>query len=175
MVKMLLHTCCAPCSIYPMQQLQGRFDVTNYFFNPNIHPYKEFTRRLQTLREYAQKQKFKLEIDKTYNLEEFLLACLQMENRCEHCYRVRMKRTAEFAKANGFDCFSATLLGSTMQKHELLKSICEQTAQEVGIDFFYEDWREGFAPAQQQAKEMEMYRQGYCGCIFSERDRYQKK
>lgn len=175
MLKMLLHTCCGPCSIYPMQQVQGDFVVTNYFFNPNIHPYKEFTRRLQTLREYAQKKKFSLEIDKTYCLEEFLAGCLQTSNRCEYCYEVRMRKTAVFARDNGFDCFSTSLLVSPFQKHELLKSICEEVACSEGVDFYYQDWRIGFEQGQQEAREREMYLQGYCGCVFSERDRYMKK
>ena len=174
MVKMLLHTCCAPCSIYPMQCLKEDFAVTNYFFNPNIHPYKEMIRRLQTLREYGQKQKYRLIVDKTYNLEAFLQGCLAAEVRCEHCYYVRMLQTAHYAKENGFDCFSTTLLVSPFQKHELLRQMGERAAQECGIEFYYRDWREGFEQGQQIAKERELYRQGYCGCIFSERDRYMK-
>ena len=129
---MLLNTCCAPCLTYPLTILKQEFAVTSYFFNPNIHPYKEFIRRLQTLREYSQKQKLKLIVDKTYNLEEFLLNCLQIQPvRCVHCYQVRMLKVAEYAKISGYACFSTTLLVSPFQKHELLKDICQQVANQV--------------------------------------------
>ena len=173
---MLLHTCCAPCLTYPLTILKQEFAVTSYFFNPNIHPYKEFIRRLQTLREYSQKQKLKLIVDKTYNLEEFLLNCLQIQPvRCVHCYQVRMLKVAEYAKMLGYDCFSTTLLVSPFQKHELLKDICQQVANQVGIEFYYQDFRPGFEIGKQLSLEAQLYRQAYCGCIFSERDRYEKK
>lgn len=176
MKTILVHTCCAPCLTYPLTVLQKEFAVTSYFFNPNIHPYKEFIRRLQTLREYSQKLKFKLVVDKTYNLEEFLLACLQTKTiRCEHCYRSRMLQVAQYAKSEGYEYFTTTLLVSPFQKHELLKEICQEVALEVGIEFYYQDFRVGFEIGQQMSSELEMYRQGYCGCIFSERDRYEKK
>lgn len=173
---MLLHTCCAPCLTYPLTILKKEFTVTSYFFNPNIHPYKEFIRRLQALREYSQKQKLKLIVDKTYNLEEFLLTCLNTQPvRCVHCYHVRMLKVAEYAKEAGYDCFSTTLLVSPFQKHELLKDICQQVAKQVGIEFYYQDFRPGFEIGKQLSIEAGLYRQAYCGCIFSERDRYEKK
>lgn len=175
MQKMLLHACCGPCSIYPLQRIKGNFEVTSYFFNPNIHPYKEFTRRLQTLREYSYAEKLKLEVDKTYCLEEFLGACLLNEDRCEYCYKLRMTQTAKFAKDRGFDVFCTTLLVSPFQNHEMLVDVCEQVAQEVGIPFHYEDYREGFEIGKQFSKDRGMYNQGYCGCIFSERDRYERR
>ena len=109
-------------------------------------------------------------------MEEFLLNCLQIQPvRCVHCYQVRMLKVAEYAKISGYACFSTTLLVSPFQKHELLKDICQQVANQVGIEFYYQDFRPGFEIGKQLSLEAQLYRQAYCGCIFSERDRYEKK
>lgn len=176
-MKILLHTCCAPCTIYPLSSLQEKkFSVTGYFYNPNIHPYKEFKKRLSTLREYLLTKKTPLIVNKDYELEEFLQGQLAEENsRCHYCYETRFRIVANFAKENNFDAFSTTLLVSPFQNHELIKVIATKISKELSIEFYYEDFREGFAEATRLSKELEMYRQNYCGCIFSERDRFKKQ
>ncbi|HIU64868.1 MAG TPA: epoxyqueuosine reductase QueH [Candidatus Avacidaminococcus intestinavium] len=176
-MKILLHTCCGPCSIFPTNYLKAQgHQFSMYYFNPNIHPYKEFKRRLNTLREYATLKKYDLIVDKSYPLEECVRGMLEEPTiRCAYCYRVRLQQAADFAKANGYDCFSTTLLVSPFQKHDLIKEIASTIAEVSGIPFYYYDFRIGYEEGVSISKELEMYRQGYCGCIFSERDRYEKK
>ena len=176
-MKILLHTCCGPCSIFPTMRLADEgHEFSLYYFNPNIHPYKEFKRRLNTLREYALLKKYTLIVDKNYPLEECVRGMLDEPTvRCAYCYRVRLEKTAIYAKENGFEAFSTSLLVSPYQKHDLIKLIAEEIAPKVGIPFYYEDYRNGYQEGVDVSKELEMYRQPYCGCVFSERDRYEKR
>lgn len=176
-MKILLHTCCGPCSIYPTQFLTDEgHNFSIYYFNPNIHPYKEFKRRLNTLREYATLKKYHLIVDKSYPLEDWVRGMLNEEGlRCSFCYRERLKQAAIFGKENGYDAFSTTLLVSPFQRHDLIKNVAEQIAESVQIPFYYHDFRIGYEQGVEISKQLEMYRQGYCGCVFSERDRYEKK
>jgi hypothetical protein len=175
-VKVLLHMCCGPCSCFPVQSLREQgYLVTGYFYNPNIHPYREFTRRLTTTQEYATKVALELVVDHRYTLEEFLQQALTAPaGRCRECYLLRLRQTARFAKQNGFPCFSTTLLVSPYQQHELIKEMGEQVARQEGITFLYQDFRTGWQAGVEVSKQLELYRQPYCGCIFSERDRYLK-
>ena len=176
-MNILLHTCCGPCSIFPAQRLaEEGHKFTLYYFNPNIHPYKEFKRRLSTLREYAEQKKYQLIVDKNYNLEECLRGMLDEPTvRCAYCYRIRLEQAAFFAKENGYDAFSTTLLVSPYQNHDLISQTAETVALKVGIPFYYEDFRVGYQEGVDISLGLEMYRQPYCGCVFSERDRYEKK
>ena len=176
-MKILLHTCCGPCSIFPTMRLADEgHEFSLYYFNPNIHPYKEFKRRLNTLREYALLKKYTLIVDKNYPLEECVRGMLDEPTvRCAYCYRVRLEKTAIYAKENDFEAFSTSLLVSPYQKHDLIKQIAEEIAAKVGIPFYYEDYRNGYQEGVDVSKELEMYRQPYCGCVFSERDRYEKR
>lgn len=176
-MKILLHTCCGPCSIFPTMRLADEgHEFSLYYFNPNIHPYKEFKRRLSTLREYASLKKYPLIVDKNYPLEECVRGMLDEPTvRCAYCYRVRLEKTAIYAKENDFEAFSTSLLVSPYQKHDLIKQIAEEIAAKVGIPFYYEDYRNGYQEGVDVSKELEMYRQPYCGCVFSERDRYEKR
>ncbi len=176
-MKILLHTCCGPCSIFPTMRLADEgHGFSLYYFNPNIHPYKEFKRRLNTLREYALLKKYTLIVDKNYPLEECVRGMLDEPTvRCAYCYRVRLEKTAIYAKENDFEAFSTSLLVSPYQKHDLIKLIAEEIAAKVGIPFYYEDYRNGYQEGVEVSKELEMYRQPYCGCVFSERDRYEKR
>ncbi len=178
-MRMLLHVCCGPCSVFPLIHLRENYpdcQITGYFYNPNIHPYKEFVRRLDTLKEYAGRIGLDdLIIDDSYELEEFLRAALTTpEGRCRYCYDLRLLQTARFAKLHGFDCFSTTLLVSPYQQHELIKAAGEKAARTEGIDFCYQDFRPGWQEGVKISRELEMYRQPYCGCVLSERDRYYK-
>lgn len=174
-MKILLHACCGPCSCYPVEQLRSEgigFDIL--YFNPNIHPYKEFKHRMTTLMEFCEKKQVKLIVNKSYNLEECVRGMLSEPTvRCAYCYRMRLRYAAKYAKEHGYDAFSTTLLVSIYQKHELIKQIAEEAAAEFGIPFYYEDFRTGYQRGVDISLELGLYRQPYCGCVFSERDRFQ--
>jgi predicted adenine nucleotide alpha hydrolase (AANH) superfamily ATPase len=176
-MRILLHVCCGPCATYPVKALREEgHELEGFFYNPNIHPYKEFSRRLETLKEYAAKVNLGVHIDDRYSLEEFLQAALvDLNERCGMCYEVRLREAARFAKTNNFDAFSTTLLVSPYQKHDVICQVAEKIAKEEDIAFYYSDFRPGFREGVEISKEMELYRQPYCGCIFSEKDRYCKK
>jgi len=178
-MRMLLHVCCGPCAVSPLNQLReehSEYEVTGYFYNPNIHPYKEFARRLDTLKEFAAAIGLNnLVIDERYTLEEFLRRALAaVDGRCRSCYDMRMRQTASYAKEHGFDCFSTTLLVSPYQQHELIRQAAQAAAAAEGIPFMYIDFRPGWQQGVKISRQLEMYRQPYCGCIFSEKDRYCK-
>jgi epoxyqueuosine reductase len=173
-MKLLLHICCAPCSIFPVRILRkANHDVMGYFYNSNIHPYSEYMRRRQTLVEYAETIDLKLILSETYDLEQFLRNVVYREsNRCLFCYEERLRTTALMARRGKFDAFSTTLLYSKFQKHDTIRSIGTSVAQEAGIPFVYQDFREGWKEGVRTSKAMGMYRQQYCGCIYSEKERY---
>lgn len=177
-MKLLLHTCCAPCSVYCIQELREEgMEPTVYWYNPNIHPYKEYEARRNCLKEYSKTIGVQAIFEEDYGLREFCKnVVLDLENRCSnYCYRVRLEQTAKYAKENGYNSFSTTLLVSPYQKHEVLKEIGEKLAKKYGIEFIYRDFRVGFREGQNKARELGLYMQKYCGCIFSEEDRYQKQ
>ncbi|NLJ77274.1 MAG: epoxyqueuosine reductase QueH [Peptococcaceae bacterium] len=176
-MKILLHACCAPCSIHPVELLRSEgLDVTGYFFNPNIHPYTEFKKRLEALEKYAAEIEMETIIDPGYYLEEFIRGAVYREsNRCGMCYAMRLEQAARTAKEGGFDCFTTTLLVSPYQKHELIREIGQEAANKHQVPFHYVDFRPGYREATARSRKMDMYRQKYCGCIYSEMDRYCKK
>ena len=183
--QLLLHICCGPCSIFPLQFLQTQpeqFAITGYYYNPNIHPYKEFTRRRDTLQTFAEQKDLPLVIDERYLLEEFLQNALTAmadgngaAKRCQMCYEIRLRQTAIYAKEHKFDFFTTTLLVSPYQQHELIRTVGEQIGKELGVPFLYYDFRSGWQEGVKISRELEMYRQPYCGCIFSEKERYYKE
>lgn len=151
---------------------------TLYFYNPNIHPYQEYQRRLEGLRQLAEIRGLPVIVEPGYELEEFLgqiAANPQLGIRCETCYRVRLTKTAQKAKELGFDAFCTTLLISPYQNRDLLCKIGNELAKKYQLTFIDEDFRPGFRQSQAMAKEYGLYRQGYCGCIYSEKDRYYKE
>jgi hypothetical protein len=175
-MKLLMHICCGPCTIYPLKELriQGH-EVAGVFYNPNIHPYQEYQRRLQTLNDYAAKTFLKTYCPEGYLLEEFLRQIVFKENdRCKYCLQHRLKYTAEMALADKYDGFTTTLLYSKYQKHDLIREIGEHLSWQVGIPFYYQDFRAGWAEGVKISKELDMYRQPYCGCIYSEKERFYK-
>lgn len=175
-MKILLHTCCAPCSIYPVGLLRSEgMDVTGYFFNPNIHPYTEFIKRQETLEKYAAEIELDMIFEPGYQLEEFLRGATYREvHRCRVCYSMRLGQVAEEARKGGYDCFSTTLLVSPYQKHDLIREIGQAAGDEHGVTFYYADFRPGYREATALSRKMGMYRQQYCGCIYSEKERYYK-
>lgn len=178
-MKLLLHICCGPCACYPVKKLrQEGIEPVGYFFNPNIHPYKEWDMRLKTAKEFAAKTQLQLITDENYLLRDFLrraLAAESVENgRCRMCYTWRLEQTARQAAEGGYDAFSSTLFYSIYQQHDLMRATAEHFAAVYGVKFFYEDFRPGWQEGIDISHELELYRQPYCGCIFSEEERYSK-
>lgn len=173
-MKILLHSCCAPCSLKPFALLgEAGHDVVPYFYNPNIHPYKEYERRRDTFLEYYKDVKYL--IDDEYTMEEFLKnVAHDYTTRCKYCYDFRLERAARLAKEQGFDAFTTSLLISPYQKHDEIIASGKAMAEKYGIEFYYEDFRPYFREGQNIARELNLYRQPYCGCIYSEKDRYYK-
>ena len=177
-MKLLLHTCCAPCSIYCIDTLRKEgIEPTVYWFNPNIHPYMEYKARRDCLKEYTQSIDVEAIFEENYGLDEFCKHVIgDLQIRCKnYCYPVRLEQTAKYAKENGYTHFSTTLLVSPYQNHEELIEVAEKMAKKYGIEFLYRDFRVGFREGQAKAKELGLYMQKYCGCVFSEEDRYRKK
>ncbi|MCX7796288.1 MAG: epoxyqueuosine reductase QueH [bacterium] len=174
-MKILLHICCARCVIYPLERLKMNYEVIGYYFNPNIHPTTEYILRGDALKSYLEKENISLLIE-DYNPSIHLEIVLgSFENRCESCYLLRLKETVRKAKELGITYFSTTLLVSPYQNHAKIKEIGERLAEEEDIVFYYEDFRSGWRDSQRVADELGIYRQKYCGCIFSEYERFEKK
>jgi hypothetical protein len=176
-MNILLHVCCAPCTVFPLRVLRGQgHSVTGYFFNPNIHPYTEFTRRLTTLREYAAVETLELSVEEDYGLRDYLRQVVfQEDRRCAICYRMRLEQTARFAAASRADAFTTTLLYSRYQNHALIRETGEALAHQYGVVFWYDDFRRGWQEGIDQSIALGLYRQPYCGCIYSEQERYDRK
>ena len=178
-MKLLMHACCAPCSVYPVDTLRKEgIEPTLYWFNPNIHPYTEYKARRDCLKEYSKLINLQTIFEEDYGLDEFCKNVVDdLDSRCtKYCYPVRLEKTFKFAKENGYDTVTTTLLYSIYQKHDYIKLLCEKYSKEYKIDFLYRDFREGFWEGHNKAKqELNLYMQKYCGCIFSEEERYQKQ
>lgn len=175
--RVLLHTCCAPCSIACVADLRGSgVEPTAFWYNPNIHPFTEYRQRLNTLREYAASISMALVERNEYGLRTFLTEVDgAFDARCPVCYRLRLDAAASYAAENGFLAFSTTLLISPYQNHALLMEAGERAAAQYGVSFLYRDFRPLFRDGQNRARELNLYMQKYCGCIFSEEDRYKKR
>ncbi len=174
-MKLLMHTCCAPCSVYCIDSLRSEgIEPTVYWYNPNIHPYMEYKARRDCLKEYTQSIGVQAIFEEEYGLDEFCKNVIRnLKTRCtDYCYRVRLEQTAKYAKEHGFDTITTTLFVSPYQKHEELKQIAEEIAKKYELNFLYRDFRVGFREGQAKARELGLYMQKYCGCIFSEEMRY---
>ena len=175
-MKILLHTCCAPCSCYSVDKLREQgHEVVAYFSNPNIHPFSEYQKRKKAMEQYAEKTGLDVIYD-GYNFEDYFRKInFNEDNRCRLCYHLRLKRTVARARKDFFDAFSTTLIYSKYQKHEIIKEVAEGLSNEYNVPFYYYDFREGWQEGIDKSKEMELYRQKYCGCLFSEYERYSEK
>lgn len=174
-MKLLMHTCCAPCSVYCIKTLrEEKIEPTLYWYNPNIHPYMEYKARRDCLKEYAASININAIFEEEYGLDDFCKNVVgDLQNRCtNYCYPVRLRKTFEYAKANGYNAVTTTLLYSIYQKHDFIKELMEEYSKEYGIDFLYRDFRTGFREGQAEAREAQLYMQKYCGCVFSEEIRY---
>lgn len=176
-MKLLLHACCAPCSIQCVESLrQEGIEPAMFWYNPNIHPFTEYESRLGALRDYAALQTLELIEQGGYGLRQYLVNVgTNFDGRCDCCYESRLGEAARYAAQFGFDYISTTLLISPYQRHERLREIGEREAAKNNVRFLYRDFRPLFRTGQQAAREMDLYMQKYCGCIFSEEERYQKK
>ncbi len=174
MTTLLLHTCCAPCTTYPEQRLRHQgFQVTGFWYNPNVHPYTEHQKRRESLEGYSALVRLPMIWWEEYEMPRFFRAVVGREaDRCQLCYRLRLGKAAEVAARRGFELFSTTLLVSPYQKHELLRQVGEAVAVEQGIRFYYQDFRVGWPERGRLTREHNLYRQQYCGCVYSEWERY---
>lgn len=177
MKKILLHCCCAPCSVSCIEPLQSEnINLTAFWYNPNIHPFKEYEARRDCLIGYMKELNIPLAVKEDYGLREFVRNVADdIENRCVYCYTHRLRETAKYAAENGFDGFTSTLFASLYQNHDLMREAAQRFADEFGVEFLYRDFRPNFREGNQKAREMGFYMQKYCGCIFSEEDRYKKQ
>ena len=167
MERLLLHTCCAPCSVYCVESLRAEgLEPVSFWYNPNIHPYQEYKARRDALTGYAEAIGLALVVRENYGLREFVRAVAgDIDSRCAHCYACRLEETARYA----------ALLVSPYQDHEAICRTAQTMADRYGVAFLYRDFRPGFRQGQSRAREMELYMQKYCGCVFSEEERYEKQ
>jgi epoxyqueuosine reductase len=172
--RILLHTCCAPCIVHPAAVLREEgFTIHAFFYNPHIQPYQEFQKRLDTLKSYAEIEQIPLIVRNDYDPETFFRQVAFREtSRCVYCYSLRLNAAASLAKKSRFDAFTTTLLYSKHQKHELIISMAEEASRRHGIPFYYKDFRIGWSKGREKAKALGIYRQQYCGCIYSEMERF---
>ncbi len=216
-MKLLMHMCCGPCSCYPLKALRADgIEPVGYFFNPNIHPYKEWDMRLKTAQAFAEKTGMEIRTENAFMLRDFLRRALAAEDgapvpdgndfgeaptggltapvhgtaedarrfvgvyaarrqaRCRMCYTWRLGEAARFAAENGFTAFTSTLFYSIYQQHNLMKETAEHFARAYGVEFYYEDFRAGWQEGIDISLALGLYRQSYCGCVFSEEERYSR-
>jgi hypothetical protein len=185
MTNLLLHICCGVCAGALIEKWRSDgLEITGYFYNPNIHPYQEFQKRLRAVEVQAERENLEVYYEREYGLNEFLKQVLPIilkngkdetdRKRCAICYETRLRQTAHFARVHNFDAFSSTLIISPQQNQELIRDIGGRIAQESGIQFKYELLTNLYSRSVELAKKRSLYRQQYCGCIFSEYERYKK-
>jgi epoxyqueuosine reductase len=175
-MKLLLHTCCAPCSTYSVIHFRRRgWEVSGLWYNPNIHPFLEHEQRRQSMESYAERVLLPMIWAEEYEMPRYLRAVAERPakpERCVVCYRMRLERTAAMARQFGFDAFSTTLLISPYQDQSLLRQAGEEAGSAHGVAFQFEDLRTGWPERGRLTREYGLYRQQYCGCIYSEWERY---
>jgi len=176
-MKVLLHVCCANCAIYPIKTMRDEgLEVMGFFYRHNIHPYTECVKRQEALQAYAEQINLKVIYQEGYDIEGFIQnVAFRESERCNYCYHDRLRSTALLAKRGKFDYFSSTLLYSKHQKHDLIRTMGESVGKSVGVPFLYQDYREGWKEGIECSKQMGLYRQHYCGCIYSEKERFYRE
>lgn len=182
-MKLLMHICCANCSLYPIKKLFSEgIDVKGLWLNPNIHPYTEYQMRLESVQKIQKLWNLDIEYIDHYGLKEFIRAVVdsvrvdsdRKDERCAICYSMRLEETARTAKKMGLDGFTTSLLVSPYQKFDMIIKLGEEMGKRYSIPFYFEDFREGWKTGINLSKELGLYRQKYCGCIYSEMERYLK-
>lgn len=175
---LLLHSCCAPCSSYVLEYLANYFEITDFYYNPNIYPREEYERRRDELKKFllafpaARTVKF---IEGPFDDEHYYAAVVGLEEereggkRCFRCYELRLREAAEMAKQLGCDYFTTTLSISPHKNAQKLNEIGEKLGKELGVNFLYADFKKknGFKRSLELSREYDLYRQDYCGCVFS--------
>lgn len=169
-----MHICCANCALYPLTVIKQRgIDVKGLWFNPNIHPYTEYKSRLDALKKLQDLWNLDVEYIDYYGLKEYIRNVVGNEdNRCEYCYLVRLEETAKKARDINADAFTTSLLVSPYQKFDMIIDIGKMMQERYCVEFFVEDFRKGFNECKSMSRELGLYRQKYCGCIYSEMERY---
>ncbi|MGI6344233.1 MAG: epoxyqueuosine reductase QueH [Bacillota bacterium] len=173
-MKLLLHACCGPCASYSVEALrEAGHEPYGYFYNPNIHPYQEYQRRLESFEKLAEQMNLPMLQPGGYDFTDWLRQTVYREEiRCRFCYQIRLEQAARIAKHGKFDAFTTTLLISPFQQHDLIRQVGEAVGEQYGIPFYYQDFRPGFRRSVQLSRDFGLYRQQYCGCIYSEVERY---
>lgn len=174
-MKILVHICCGPCAITPVTALLGAgMEVTGLYYNPNIHPLQEYLSRREGVAQMAGRLDIPVIFkDDEYDPQAYFRAVTYREpNRCLPCYSLRLERTLSIARRGGFGAFTSTLLYSRFQKHDQIRTLGRDLAQGSGVEFHYEDFRSGWSEGIALSREWGMYRQQYCGCLYSEFERY---
>jgi len=174
--RFLLHICCAPCGGYVFKKLSDEFDTAAFFYNPNIQPEDEYQKRLVEIKKYCEKEKINL-IMGDYEAREWFELVKGLENepeggaRCEVCYQMRLEKTAELARENGFEYFGTTLTISPHKKAEIVNQLGREVGAKFNIKFYEADWKkqDGFKKSCELARNEGFYRQNYCGCVYSKR------
>jgi predicted adenine nucleotide alpha hydrolase (AANH) superfamily ATPase len=173
-MRVLLHVCCAACAIGPFEDLVAEgHDVRAYFCNPNIHPFVEFRRRLKAFKVLQERLPIRAVCEEQYGLLRFLSDVRwDTAERCRDCYHLRLGLTASRAAEDGAEAITSSLLGSTHQDHELIRSVLRSCSLRHGLVPLERDWRPRSEEGQRRARAMNLYAQAYCGCVFSEWERY---
>ncbi|HEX9971358.1 MAG TPA: epoxyqueuosine reductase QueH [bacterium] len=172
--NLLLHTCCAPCVTVPVERLRTEYEITCFFYNPNIQPQEEYDKRLAELRNFTDQFKISLIIAE-YDVDRWMALIQGFENepeqgkRCKICFAMRLEKTAAFARENGFSCFTTTLTLSPHKDSNLINQIGIALRQDDTIHFLQENFKkkDGYKRSLELSKDYNLYRQNYCGCIFS--------
>jgi epoxyqueuosine reductase len=172
-----MHICCSNCCLYPLRTLSAKnISVKGFWINPNIHPYTEYRMRLDSLQLLEKEWGLDIEYADQYGLKEFMRAVVHDEdNRCVHCYSMRLEQTAIAAKKMGLDGFTTSLLVSPYQKFDMIREVGMTMGKRHEIPFYVEDFRPGWHEGMRMSRELGLYRQKYCGCVYSEMERYMKK
>lgn len=177
--KILLHSCCAPCSSYVITFLSNYFDITILYYNPNIYPKEEYLKRkeeqIRLINQIDTKNKLDI-LDCDYDFEKYNEAiigyeeCQEGGNRCQICFNLRLEKTAKLAKINNYDYFCSTLTVSPHKNAKIINEIGEKLSQKYNIKWLYSDFKknEGFKQSIELSKKYNLYRQDYCGCIYSQ-------
>ena len=182
--KLLIHSCCAPCSSSVLELLSEYFDITVLYYNPNIYPPEEFKIRTIEQIRFAKEMNFKNPVKVVtcdYDSKKFYDAVKGLEDepeggaRCTECFRLRLRETARYASENGFDMFTTTLSVSPLKNSQLLNELGGEIAKEYGLEYFYSDFKKknGYKRSCELSAQYGLYRQDYCGCVFSKKEREQ--
>lgn len=180
--RLLLHSCCAPCSSYVLEYLSNYFEITVFYYNPNIYPETEYTKRILEQQKLIDDMDFKYPVsfvageyekEKFYEMARGLEDVKEGGSRCMKCYELRLRETAELAKAGEYDYFTTTLSISPLKNAAKLNEIGQRLAEEYGVEYLVSDFKKknGYKRSTELSKIYGLYRQDYCGCEFSQRQK----